>query len=231
MRRYIVLLLILGTVWAQTDFDKLVLKKGAVYSGKFLGVKAGIIFFEPTNTNIIKVDKVKIRSLEQKKKVLIQGGTWKTNSKPYTILGVDHENLSLKHKGIYDAKKDARKWLAFPPLALISSGGLGTATFFIFDDYFDTDYDLSLISAFIVGYLGWVSTYYLFSIEDKKNIQATSAEDIELYKKMYYKQFEKQKLKNIIISTGVIALTAGAVIFYALSNLSLDFGPNPHCCF
>tara|TARA_A100001015_G_C14685543_1_gene592433 strand:+ start:233 stop:394 length:162 start_codon:yes stop_codon:yes gene_type:complete len=48
-----------------------VLKKGAVYSGKFLGVKAGIIFFEITNTNIIEVGKVKIRSLEHKKKVLI----------------------------------------------------------------------------------------------------------------------------------------------------------------
>ena len=119
MRRYIVLLLITGTVWAQTGLDKLVLEKGAVYSGKFLGVEAGIIFFEPTNTNIIEVDKAKIKILEQKKKVLIQDGTWKTNSKPYKIRGVDHENLSLKDKAIYDAKKDARRWLLYPSFAIL----------------------------------------------------------------------------------------------------------------
>ena len=171
MRRYIVLLLITGTVWAQTGLDKLVLKKGAVCSGKFLGVKAGIIFFEPVDTNIIEVDKVKIRSLERKKKVLIQDGTWKTNSKPYIILNGNYENLSIKDKANYDAKKDARKWLVFPHLALISSGGLGTATFVIYDDYFDTDYDLSLNSAFIVGSLGLVGSYYLFGIEDKKTFK------------------------------------------------------------
>ena len=31
MRRYIVLLLITGILWAQTDFDKLVLKDGTTY--------------------------------------------------------------------------------------------------------------------------------------------------------------------------------------------------------
>ena len=35
MRRYIVLLLITGTVWAQTDLDKLVLKNGTEYLGEY----------------------------------------------------------------------------------------------------------------------------------------------------------------------------------------------------
>ena len=35
MRRYIVLLLITGTVWAQTGLDKLVLKNGTEYLGEF----------------------------------------------------------------------------------------------------------------------------------------------------------------------------------------------------
>ena len=38
-------------------------------------------------------------------------------------------------------------------------------------------------------------------------------------------------IPDIIISTGVTALTAGAVIFYALSNLSLDFGPSSNAGF
>ena len=35
MRRYIVLLLITGTVWAQTGLDKLVLKNGTEYLGEY----------------------------------------------------------------------------------------------------------------------------------------------------------------------------------------------------
>ena len=40
-------------------------------------------------------------------------------------------NLSIKEEAVLDAKGDAKKWLAYPPLALISAGGLGTATFFV----------------------------------------------------------------------------------------------------
>ena len=36
MRRYIVLLLITGIVWAQTDYDKLVLKNGKEYLGEYV---------------------------------------------------------------------------------------------------------------------------------------------------------------------------------------------------
>ena len=39
MRRYIVLLLITGTVWAKTGLDKLVLKDGPKYIGKYLNTE------------------------------------------------------------------------------------------------------------------------------------------------------------------------------------------------
>ena len=45
MRRYIVLLLITGIVWAQTDFDKLVLKSGTTYFGKYSKIEGGKVFF------------------------------------------------------------------------------------------------------------------------------------------------------------------------------------------
>ena len=37
----------------------------------------------------------------------------------------------------------------------------------------------------------------------------------------YFEEYKKRKYKYIIISTGVTALTAGAVTLYVLSNLSL----------
>ena len=49
MRRYIVLLLITGTVWSQNDFDKLVLKDGTEYLGEYSSSKGRIVYFKPQN--------------------------------------------------------------------------------------------------------------------------------------------------------------------------------------
>jgi len=62
MRRYIVLLLITGIVWAQTDFDKLVLKDGTTYLGEYSKTEEEIVYFkhqeafafQPVNINKIK---------------------------------------------------------------------------------------------------------------------------------------------------------------------------------
>ena len=45
MRIYIVLLLITGTVWAQTGLDKLVLKDGTEYLGKYLRIEKRLVYF------------------------------------------------------------------------------------------------------------------------------------------------------------------------------------------
>ena len=68
MRRFIVLLLITGTVWAQTGLDKLVLKDGTYYQGKYV------------NTD---------------------------NKVTYLFVP----------QAVLDAKKDAKKWTAYPLLA------------------------------------------------------------------------------------------------------------------
>jgi hypothetical protein len=49
MRRYIVLLLITGIVWAQTDFDTLVLKSGTTYLGEYSIIEGEIVYFKPQN--------------------------------------------------------------------------------------------------------------------------------------------------------------------------------------
>ena len=47
MRRYIVLLLITGIVWAQTDYDKLILKDGTTYVGEYSKIEEEIVYFKP----------------------------------------------------------------------------------------------------------------------------------------------------------------------------------------
>ena len=49
MRRYIILLLITGIVWAQTDFDKLFLKDGTTYLGEYSKTEKQIVYFKPQN--------------------------------------------------------------------------------------------------------------------------------------------------------------------------------------
>ncbi len=91
-------------------------------------------------------------------------------------------------------------------MALISSGGLGTAT------------------SALVGF------HYLFSKSDKSNIEGIIATDIELYKKMYYKQFKKEKIKNVMVSIGVkgIVCALGALIVAgSVSSAISDGEPFP----
>ena len=49
MRRYIVLLLITGILWAQTDFDTLILKNGTTYFGEYSKIEEEIVYFKPQN--------------------------------------------------------------------------------------------------------------------------------------------------------------------------------------
>ena len=49
MRRYIILLLITGIVWAQTDFDTLVMKDGTIYLGEYSKTEEEIVYFKPQN--------------------------------------------------------------------------------------------------------------------------------------------------------------------------------------
>ena len=67
MRRYIVLLLITGIVWAQTDFDTLVLKSGTTYLGEYSKIEGEIVYFKPQNAfafQPISINKIKILQLK-----------------------------------------------------------------------------------------------------------------------------------------------------------------------
>jgi len=67
MRRYIVLLLITGIVWAQTDFDTLVLKNGTTYLGEFSTIDGDNVYFKPKGASDFQSISIKqIERLELK---------------------------------------------------------------------------------------------------------------------------------------------------------------------
>ena len=69
-------------------------------------------------------------------------------------------DLSIKEEAVLDAKRDAKKWLAYPPLALISGGGFATATFFMAEHIYDGYILLPLIIG--GGSLGIVGLFYFY---------------------------------------------------------------------
>ena len=122
MRRYIVLLLITGLVWAQTDFDKLVLKDGTKYFGEYIKIEGEIVFFKPLERlyqkeafafQPISINKIKILQLKdgqilisprlkievkyQNKLILKSGATYFGE-----FSTIDGDNVFFKPKGASD---------------------------------------------------------------------------------------------------------------------------------
>ena len=74
MRIYIVLLLITGILWAQTDFDTLILKSGIKYFGEYSKIEEEIVYFKPQDTFAFQQVPVKqIKNLQLKDSRFIIG--------------------------------------------------------------------------------------------------------------------------------------------------------------
>ena len=75
MRRYIVLLLITSILWAQTDFDTLILKSGTTYFGEYSKIEEEIVYFKPQNAFAFQPISIKqIQTLKLKDGHFIIGG-------------------------------------------------------------------------------------------------------------------------------------------------------------
>ena len=114
MRRYIVLLLITGIVWAQTDFydydlpydeyfGELVLKDGTTYLGEYSKTEEKIVYFKHQDALAFQPVPVKlIQTLKLKDgTVLLHNGKIKKNK--HTLGLGEYQKFSTKEKSIYDA--------------------------------------------------------------------------------------------------------------------------------
>ena len=114
MRRYIILLLITGIVWAQTDFydydlpydeyfGELVLKDGTTYLGEYSKTEEKIVYFKHQDALAFQPVPVKlIQTLKLKDgTVLLHNGIIKKNK--HTLGLGEYQKFSTKEKAIYDA--------------------------------------------------------------------------------------------------------------------------------
>ena len=140
--------------------------------------------------------------------------------------------MNIEEKAIYDAKKNAIRWIAYPILGIPISGGLATATFFIFEDIYGAPDDAALAIATVGGgSLGLIGSHNLFRKLDKKTMENTSTKNIELYERTYIEEYKKEKLKNIVIGSGISGLTAVVVLHFMFKDFMTDYGPcfDPRC--
>ena len=98
MRRYIVLLLITGTVWAQTDFDKLISKAGTKYFGEYSKVEDKEVYFKPNNA--LEFQAVPLELIETLKlkngTVLIQSGRINESALSLKKFSNEYEKLTIE---------------------------------------------------------------------------------------------------------------------------------------
>ena len=228
MTRIFPILLFIGLAWGQntteieSNFDRMVSKGGTIYLGEFSRIEKNTIYFKPTKASAFQgVPINQVQSLKLKDgKVIIKNGNVLS-----LIKVINNEKLSLEEKAIYDdAEKDAKRWLAYPPLALIGAGGLATATFSIGENIFEVDDSDVLIPSIIGGgSLGIIGSYYLFNKLDKNKIEAINSSDNEDYEKFYLKEFKKRKSENIILSGSFVGLATGFAFLMFISSFN-DFG-------
>ena len=175
MRKCIILFLITGIVWAQTDFDRLVYKDGRKIFGEYLKQKRKIIYFKREGP--FQVQKIHINIIESLK--LKDGIIIINDGKVMGINSSKNIELATEIKAVYDAEKDAKKWLAYPPLGLISAAGLATTTFFIGEGILDISDEIIFFGSIFGGFLGLVGSYRIFSKLDKKNLEIIKTTDSE----------------------------------------------------
>ena len=112
----------------------MVSKGGTIFLGEFSRIEKSVVYFKPTKALAfqgVPINQIQSLKLKDGKTIIKNGNV----NKIRTV--VDHEKLSLEEKAIYnDAKKDSKRWLAYPPLALIGAGSLATATFSIGENIF-----------------------------------------------------------------------------------------------
>ena len=208
MRRYIVLLLITGIVWAQTDLDKLVLKDGTTYFGEYSKIEEEIVYFKPQNAftfQPISIKQIQTLKLKDGHFIIVRGYTGKI---PLAI--EEYQKLSTKEKALHDAKLiNLGHWGLYGTLS-----GITVAGFFFGEGNGEAWVERATIPASLaIPYL----------ILNLKKVEFSYPESLaNEYDRLYYKKVYSQKInkRKTIIIMASSAITAGVVgIFFATFSL------------
>ena len=236
MHKYIIIILTIYIVFAQADFDKLVLKDGLEYLGKFSKIEGKLVYFKPKAISTEETFKLHlIETLQLKSgEILIDYGQPnflpnllpKYSFKRFTKLtSYEYEKLTIEEKALYDANSNARKWLFYP---ILTGFTFGTSIFGSMIITNDEPWE-NIIAMTGISITSLALPYYGLKHLDKNQEVEISPEDIQRYKRIYFEEFKKRKSTNIVKGFQLLGLTAAAGYYLFLATFSLSgdfyFGP------
>ena len=225
INRIIPLLLFIGFVWAQTDFDKLVLKDGTTYFGEYSKIEGKIVFFKPQEAFGFQPIPVKlIRRLELKEgQIIIDGGKVKNS-----LTLEEYQKLSTKEKAIYDANLyNVKKWALYGPTSIIVFMG----SIFLHKGLIGGEFWESPI--FLGGSPAASLTipYFVLNSKEKFNFPKSILTDSEkeIYEQAYSKKLKQRKIKYAVGSTILAGAVFVGVGLYSFGQAmkGFDMGPQP----
>ena len=208
LRRYIVLLLISGILWAQTDVDILIMKDGTTYYGEYSRSKVDKVFFKPQGAFAFQPVSVKqIERLELKDgQSIVLGGKVKI------ITIEEYQKLSTKEKALFDAKLiDLGHWAFYGPLS-------GITLYLSLGKIQKIPIEGSIAASLTIPYL----------ILNLKKVKFSYPQSLaNEYDRLYYKQVYSKNIKNRkgnIIMASIAITGVGAFLMFMKAMSDFDFG-------
>ena len=223
MRRYIVLLLITGIVWAQTDFDKLVLKNGTTYFGEYSKTEGDRAYFRHQDALAFQSVPVKlIKQLQLKDgQIIIVGGKVKNS-----LTLEEYQKLSTKEKAIYDANLyNVKKWALYGPTSIIVfMGSIFLHKVLIGGEFWESPIFLGGSPA-----ASLIIPYFVLNSKEKFNFPKSILTDSEkeIYEQAYSKKFKQRKIKYAVGSTILTGAVFVGVVLYSFGQAMSDFDMSP----
>jgi hypothetical protein len=219
------LLLFIGFVWAQTDFDKLILKDGTTYLGEYSKTEGKIVYFKPHDAFGFQPIPVKrIRRLELKEgQIIIDGGKVKNS-----LTLDEYQKLSTKEKAIYDANLyNVKKWALYGPTSIIVfMGSIFLHKVLIGGEFWESPIFLGGSPA-----ASLIIPYFVLNSKEKFNFPKSILTDSEkeIYEQAYSKKLKQRKIKYAVGSTILTGAVFVGVVLYSLGQAMSDFdmGPQP----
>ena len=208
MRRYIVLLLISGILWAQTDVDILIMKDGTTYYGEYSRSKVDKVFFKPQGAFAFQPVSVKqIERLELKDgQIIVLGGKVKI------ITLEEYQKLSTKEKALHDAKLiNLWHWGFYGPLS-------GITLYLSLGKIQKIPIEGSIAASLTIP-------YFILNLKKVKFSYPQSLANE--YDRLYYKQVYSKNIKNRkgnIIMASIAITGVGAFLMFMKAMSDFDFG-------
>ena len=208
LRRYIVLLLISGILWAQTDVDILIMKNGTTYYGEYSRSKVDKVFFKPQGAFAFQPVSVKqIERLELKDgQIIVLGGKVKI------ITIEEYQKLSTKEKALFDAKLiDLGHWAFYGPLS-------GITLYLSLGKIQKIPIEGSIAASLTIP-------YFILNLKKVKFSYPQSLANE--YDRLYYKQVYSKNIKNRkgnIIMASIAITGVGAFLMFMKAMSDFDFG-------